>query len=240
MLRLLQKFYFFVKVLYYTFSTLQHNSYFFGAAISWATAFFEDILFQNSSFFQRSYFFQNSYFFRAKRLQVATFREQKFLQGNYFSEQLLSRRVIKISREKLPFRSRCFCSASTFPEKLHFGGKLIFQKSNIPHHLFFWRAAFLNRLLFQKTLSSIAFHLFRRATFLQCNFSEELLFHISFLSYASYLPVSKEVSSVPSTWSLNVGVLSCVSIIVQIRVIDKAYLIRFYRHFLEIISLFVL
>ena len=61
------------KVLYYTFSTLQHDSYFFGAAISWATLFFEDILIQNSHFFRRSYFFQSSYFFRGKLLQVATF-----------------------------------------------------------------------------------------------------------------------------------------------------------------------
>ena len=75
MLRLLQKFYFFVEVLYYTFSTLQHNSYFFGAAISWATAFFEDILLKTVAFFKEVIFFQNSYFFRAKRLQVATFRE---------------------------------------------------------------------------------------------------------------------------------------------------------------------
>ena len=178
---------FFVKVLYYTFSTLQHDSYFFGAAISWATAFFEDILFQNSNFFQRIYFFQNNYFFRAKLLQVATFCQQKFLQGSYFSEQLLSRWVIKIFREELPFRSRYFCSASTFSEKLHFVRKLIFKKSNIPHHLFFWRAAFFNWQLFRKTLPSMAFHLFRRATFLQCTFSEELLFHISFLSYTSYL-----------------------------------------------------
>ena len=134
-----------LQVLYYTFSTLQHDSYFFEAAISWATVFFEDMLIQNRHFFQRSYFFQNSYFFRGKLLQVATFCMRKFFravafQNSYFLD----------TEWKYLEKSYIFEAASTFSKKLQFGRKLILQKSNIPHYLVFWRAAFLSWLLFSK------------------------------------------------------------------------------------------
>ena len=60
--------------------------------------------------------------------------------------------------------------------------KLIFQKINFRITYFFWRAVSLEQLLFQKTLPFIAVCLFRRATFLQNTFSEELLFN----SYGSF------------------------------------------------------
>ena len=133
----------------------------------------------------------------------------------------------KISTEALLFQIRYFCTASTISEELHFGKKRIFQKRNIPHYSLFWRATFLERLIFQKTLSSMA-----------VKFSEELFFYnilfqksyhftatLSFHSYTSYLSVGIEVSSVPITYSQSVGVLSGISITAESRIIDKVYLI---------------
>ena len=87
---------------------------------------------------------------------------------------------------------------------------------------FFWRTAFLERLLFQKTLPSIA-----------ATFSEELLFYnilfqksyyfiatVPFHSYTSYLFASNQVNSVPVKCSLSTGVFSCLSAIAQSHIID--------------------
>ena len=46
-----------------------------------------------------------------------------------------------------------------------------------------------------------------------------------FHSSVSYLSVKNELSSIVITYSKSVLVLSCVSAIVQIRIIDKVYLI---------------
>ena len=69
-----------------------------------------------------------------------------------------------ISKKELLFQSRYFCTASTFSEKLH---------SRITY--FFWRAVFLEQLLFQKTPPSIA-----------ATFSEELLFYNILLQKSNY------------------------------------------------------
>ena len=72
-----------------------------------------------------------------------------------------------------------------FLEQLRFKKKLIFQKSTIPKCILFWRATFSEWLLFQKTCLSISSYCFRRATFSQHTFSENLLFH-SYSSFHSY------------------------------------------------------
>ena len=88
---------------------------------------------------------------------------------------------------------------------------------------FFWRAAFLERLLFQKTIPFIA-----------ATFSEELLFYKMLFQksyyfratipfpqlYFLYFFVSNKVNSVLVKCSLSTGVFSYVSIIVQSRIID--------------------
>ena len=51
-------------------------------------------------------------------------------------------------------------------EKATFWKKLIFQEINFHINYFFWTAVFLEQLLFQKTLSSIA-----------ATFSEEVIFY---------------------------------------------------------------
>ena len=90
------------------------------------------------------------------------------LYGNYFSEQLFYPEELfrlKISKKELIFQSRYFCTVSTFSEKM---GKANFSEKQYStvYTYFFWRTAFLERLLFQKTLPSIV-----------ATFSEELLFY---------------------------------------------------------------
>ena len=129
---------------------------------------------------------------------------------------------IKTSKKELLSQSSYFCAAWTFSEELHFGKSWFFRKAISRITYFFWRAAFSERLLFQKTLPSIA-----------ATFSEELLFYnvlfqksyyfttmVPFHSYTSYLFVNNEVISVLVRCSLNAGFLSCVSVIAQNCIID--------------------
>ena len=88
-------------------------------------------------------------------------------------------------------KSYIFEAASTFSKKLHFGRKLILQKSNIPHYLVFWRAAFLSWLLFQKTQQ-----------FMTASFSEELLFYNVF-SQKSYCFTFIALATLPIYQLLN-------------------------------------
>ena len=70
---------------------------------------------------------------------------------------------------------------------------------------FFWRAVFLEQLLFQKTLPSVTATFFRRVSY---GYSYGF-----FPRCTSYLFVGNQVNSVPAKWSLSAVVLSCVSII---------------------------
>ena len=59
---------------------------------------------------------------------------------------------------------------------------------------FFWRAVFLEQLLFQKTLPSVTATFFRGATFLQYTFSEELVtvsFHVALLIYSLVIKLTQ-------------------------------------------------
>ena len=151
------------------------------------------------------FFFSNSdfrppiwcHFFRTtlfwEKLHFHTFSEQLLRHSSYFfgtaisseqlllfpfSEQPLFRRSFRIKMSKKIFQNRCFCTVTTFSEKICTS--------------FFWRTAFLGWLLFQKMLPSIA-----------ATFSEELLFYnilfqksyyftatVPFHSYTTYLFVS--------------------------------------------------
>ena len=132
-------------------------------------AFFEDLLFQNCHFFPYFvfiiifFFFQNSYFCRAK---LIPYTERSHLENRKTFGAVTFRNsyLQKISTENLLFRSRFFCTASTFSKskilgKAFFSEKTIFHMSN-----FFCRGTFLT--LFCKSLPSIA-----------ATFSEELLFY---------------------------------------------------------------
>ena len=63
---------------------------------------------------------------------------------------------------------------------------------------FFWRAVFLEQLLFQKTLPSVTATFFRGATFLQYTLSEELVtvtvtvsFHVALLIYSLVIKLTQ-------------------------------------------------
>ena len=153
---------------------LRHNSYVFGAAV-----FFS---FLRTVTFSQQLFFQNGFFFMAKILQNSHFLRIKSSSWHLlFRTAIFSLFRIKISKKELLFQSRYFCTVSTFSEKLYFGKKLIFQKSNIPHCLLFLESCFFRAPIFSKDGTFCSSYLFRRATFLQHTFSEKLLFH----SYAS-------------------------------------------------------
>ena len=198
MLRLFQNSFIFGEATYSRFfrvttSTQQllfRSSYFFRAAAFWGGLFF-----QNNHFFRSSYFFQNSYFFRAKLLASSHFLRKESSSGQLFFETatFLAEELfrIKIPTEELLFPSRYFCTASMFSEKVHFGKKLTFQKSNIPHYLFLESDLF-RAATFSKDTTFYGSSVFGRATFYDIlfqksyNFTATLLLH----NYTSYLLVS--------------------------------------------------
>ena len=125
-----------------------------------------------------------------------------------------------------------FCAGSTFSEALLFG------KINNLHYLLFLNSYFARVVAFWKELTFHSSYFFRRATFSEHNFPEELLFHnilfqkryyftvkLLFHSYNSYSSVTNWVSSIPVGCSKSLRILSCVLIIAQSRVIEKVYLI---------------
>ena len=124
--------------------------------------FLQSSCFLRSSFFKtvtssQQLFFQNSYFFRAKLLPRSHFlRIESFFGLLLFVAATILAGVlfrIKISTERLLFRSRHFFTASTFSGELHFGKSNFSEKpSALP--TFFWRTSFWQRLIFQKTLPS--------------------------------------------------------------------------------------
>ena len=171
-----------------------------------------------STFFIFSYSFwtalfsEKSYFFTL--LQSNYFGTTGFVRSSYFSEQLLLLRSsvsgTVTSSQQLFFQNIYFLEAKLLPSnhflrigsslgqlllahfRITFSKKLIFQIKNILYTYFSWRTTFLERLLFQKTLPSIA------ATFSEelrsdiipfqrsCYFTATLTLH----SYTYYLSVS--------------------------------------------------
>ena len=141
------------------------RSYFFKTV-----TFSEHLLFLTSSFFRtvnslRQLFFQSSHFFRGKKhhLKTGSSLVAKVLFGR---AAFLAKELFRMKTSTELIRNRYFCKPSTISEELHFGKEQIFQKSNIPDYPFFLESYFLERLLFQKTLSSMA-----------ATFSEELLIY---------------------------------------------------------------
>ena len=86
-----------------------------------------------------------------------------------------------------------------------FWKKMIFQKSNIPHHLLFLKSCLFKVATFSKDSTFYSSYLFRRATFLQNTLSEELLFH----SNTSYLFVSNYISELTAVYSSKYFFTDC-------------------------------
>ena len=121
------------------------------------------------------------------------------------------------------FSNQALLRSINFFRRVTFWKKLISRKCNIPHCLLFLDTYFFRVATFlKKNLLSIA-----------ATFSEELLFYnilfpkryyftatFPFHSYTSYLSVSNYVSSIQVGYNKSLGVLSCVSINAQSRVID--------------------
>ena len=110
------------RLLFHNFSEwlLRHNSYIFGADIFFrAAAFFS--FFQNSHFvaaviFSEQLLFQNENFAEQPILE-----NEKFFMAVTFRNSCFSLFRIKLPKKELLFQGRYFYTASTFPEKLHFG-----------------------------------------------------------------------------------------------------------------------
>ena len=111
--------------------------------------FFLQASFSEQALLCSSYFFQSSYFLRVKRRIGSSLGKLLFRKATFLVEELFR---MKISTEELLFWSKhfCFFRSATFWKKASFSEK----QFHITH--FFWRAAFFERLLFQKALSSIA------------------------------------------------------------------------------------
>ena len=136
-------------------------------------------LFSEQSLFRSSHFCQNSFYFRAN---IHFLRIRSSLWQLLFGTAFFPLFWIKISKKELLIQSRYFCTVSTFPEKLHFGKSYIFHKSNISHYLLFLDSCPFTAATLSKYGTFYSSYLFKRATFLQHTFSEELLFHC----YASF------------------------------------------------------
>ena len=154
------------RLLFHNYSEwlLRHSSYIFGVDI-----FSEQLLF---SPFSEQPLFQRSYFFR-----IASFSERKFYRAAIswewvmavtFSNSCFFLFRVNISKKELLFQGRYFYTISTFSEKLHFGKSKFFRKGIFRITYFFWRAAFLERLLFRKT-EELVFHSY--ASFPQLHYS---------------------------------------------------------------------
>ena len=121
-----------------TFFKVAQDSYFWSTSFFRAAAFFGEVLFQNSQFF--SAFFLEQLLFQSK-----TSTEQPHLENRKFFSAVTFRNSYKrkISTVELLFRSRFFCTASTFSKKQDFRKSYFFRKAIFRITDFFWRATFL-------------------------------------------------------------------------------------------------
>ena len=158
--------------------------------------FLEELFLQSSCFFWGAPFseqslipclFHSSYFFRAKLLPSSHFlrirrslRHFLFGTATFLAEELFR---IKIYTEELLLRSRYFFCT-------HIGKRELFK--TIFRITYFWRATFLERLLFQKTLPSIA-----------ATFSVDLLFNNTLFKNRYYFTATLPFHS--HSFPLSVG-----------------------------------
>ena len=129
---------------------LFRGSYFFRTAANFS--FFRTIT------FLQKLFLQNSFFLKRKFYRAETCWEQEVIYGNYFLEQLLLLEELlktKICTKELLFRSKYFCTASTFSETPRISEKLMNFRIT-----YFWRAIFLEQILFQNMLPFQKSHFF--------------------------------------------------------------------------------
>ena len=158
-----------------------------------ATVTFLEQLFLHSSYFFEELPFRNSHFlatvifseYLLSRSKTSTeqplLRNRKFIRAATFQNcYLFGREIVKgkDSHRRTRFSNQVLLHSINFFREDTFSKKLIFQKRNIPYYLIFWRATFLERLLFQMTLSSIA------ATFSEEPLSQNVFLQKSY-SYAS-------------------------------------------------------
>ena len=107
-------------------------------------------------------------------------------------------------------------------QKSYFLKKPDFSEKQYTALLTFSGELFLEQLLFEKALPSIAVTFSEGLLFYNILFQKSYYFTVTirFHIYTSYLFISKKVNSVPDKGSLSAGVLSCVSVIAQSRTID--------------------
>ena len=165
------------------------GSYFFRTAPVFSffrtVTFWQELFFQNSFFFgAKILLFQSSHFLR----KGSSLRQLHFGVAIFFRRNCLGWRYL---RKSYFFKAGTSAQHQPF-QKSYILEKTDFLENQFLHNSFFWRAVFLEQLLFQKTLPSIA-----------GTFSEELLFYnilfqksyyftatVPFYSYTSYLFVS--------------------------------------------------
>ena len=152
----------YLEVTAFRVTTLTQQLLFLGSHFFRASACFEELLFQNSHFIAAVIFSQQLLFQSETSTEQPLLENRKFFRVVTFRNNYLFGGGIvwnNVSTEELLFRSRYFCTASTFSEELHFGKKLISQKRNIPHYTFFsgelpfQNGYFFKRLAFTVTLS---------------------------------------------------------------------------------------
>ena len=193
-------------------------------------------LFQ-SSYFDKQLVFGGSCFFRTAAVfpfyKTVTFSQELFFQNSFFSgaKILQSSQFLRIGNS---LRQLLFGTAFFFSEELPcFKKELLFQSTASTRKNRFFRKSIsalptfsgersFRATTFSKDATFYSSFLFKRDTFLQHTFSEELLFHSygSFPQLHLFLFVSNSVNSVAVKGSLSAGVLSCVCIIAQSRIID--------------------
>ena len=176
------------------FTRLQNN--YFNATVN----FSEQVFLQSSCFFEELLFqycylctavnFSESHFFRAKLLLSSHFLRIEgslgqllFGAGTFLAEDFFR---IKISTECHPFEAGC--TTSTFSEEHNFGKSKLFRKAIFHITSLFWRASYLERLLFSKDATFCSSYLFRRAIFFTAYFFRKItIWQLLFLSRAILL-----------------------------------------------------
>ena len=113
-----------------------------------ADAFFEELLFKNNHIFPA--FFPPEYLLVQSKIstQEPNLENREFFSAVTFQSSCLEKTS---TEEQILFRSRFFCTTSTFSKKARFWKRLL-QKSKIPHYLLFpesylFNAFFINRYI---------------------------------------------------------------------------------------------
>ena len=173
------------------------RSCFFGPVISLEHLHFRGALSSEQWLLLGSYLFSIANLFRANLLPSRHFLRMESSLGHLlfrtatFLEEELFR--IKISSEELLFEAGTSAQRQLFQKSYNLEKKNFLGKAILRITYFFWRATFLERLLFQKTLPPIAATFPEKLIFLDilfqksCNFTATLPFH----RYTSNLSVRK-------------------------------------------------